>query len=123
MLNPNTSYKFYLMVLYLWGVINSPLGIGPLAIDQMKNREGPIDEGGPLKSPYHTKEFRLARCHLSRRISSEIDLPRRTCLRYMARNYNAWGCSTNKHIIQDMTLIARNSYNSVVSKRQWWAMH
>ena len=45
MLNPNTSYKFYLIVLYLWGVINSPLGIGPLAIGPMKNREGPIDEG------------------------------------------------------------------------------
>ena len=44
-LNPNTSYKFYLMVLCLWGVINSPLGIGPLATGPMKNREGPIDEG------------------------------------------------------------------------------
>ena len=83
MLNLNTSYKFYLIVLYLWGVINSPLGIAPLAIGPMKNKEGPIDERCPLKSPYHTKELRLAQSHSSRRISSEIDLPRRTCSRYM----------------------------------------
>jgi len=105
------------------GVINSPLGIGPLAIGPMKNREGPIDEEGPLRSPYHTKELRLAQCHSSRRISSKIDLPRRTCSRYMARNYNAWGCFIDKHIIQDITLIARNSCNSGVSKRQWWPTH
>ena len=52
------------------------------------------------------------------RISSKIDLPRRTCLRHMARNYNARGCSTNKHIIQDMTLIARNNCNSGTCQKE-----
>ena len=83
--------------------------IGPLSHSLVKDRGGPVHEGGPLRpNPYYTKSFTWAN------ITCQGELDRSI----WPRTYNAWECFMTKHIPQDMTLITRNDYSGGVRERQ-----
>lgn len=93
--------------------------IGPLSHNLVKDRGGPVHEGGPLRpNPYYTKSFTWANITCQGDFHPKLSCQGELDRSIWPRTYNAWECFMTKHIPQDMTLITRNNCSGEVKRRK-----